>query len=589
MVDRGDGDRAPIRISDIAEHIADRVDVDSPTVSIGLIASVNLGPFGLLARRHAANSGVNLRVVEGSYDNPIEDAARHAESEVDFALLVPYLDAHTPFLSGRIDAMSDDERETTIASFVSRWSESASILPPSTRVVCCLPHATWSNTTVGEGTPRARWVDELNDRLITSIRDRRSASFIDLSSLISKLGESRSIDTRLMYRAKSPYSIDLLDELAWTLWLHSLEFGSRYPKVLVLDCDNTLWGGVLGEEGSQGVALDPFDHPGNVFWTIQHRIKRLKRQGVLLCLATKNEPGDVLGMLDEHPSMVLRREDFAAMRIGWTSKPEMLAEMAEELSLGLDSFVFLDDSPFECESVRTRLPRVVVHQVPASVSDYPDAFRSIEVRFTPVLDPVEGSSRTDRYLERRATTIHESTFGTQEEFLESLDLRVRLVDNEIERVKRLSELTLKTNQFNLTGERLTTDEIAESIRAGLVQAWSCHVIDRFTDHGLTGLVLVSRDADTATISNMVLSCRVLGRGVEWAMIHAVCSELFANGARVVRASRVALPRNDQTSDFLEKSGFRTTGGDGVHTHYELSGVERLVASPGWISVSFDGR
>lgn len=589
MVDLEDGERTAIRISEISAYIADRIDGTSPNASIGLISSVYLGPFGLLARRHAANSGVDLRVFDGSFDNPIEDAARHAESGVDFALLVPYLDSHTPFLSGRIDAMSEDERDETISSFVSRWSESVSHLPPSTRVVCCLPHATWSNPVVGESSTRSRWLDELHDRLITSIRQKRSASFIDLTSLISRVGESRSIDMRMMFRAKSPYSIDLLDELAWTLWLHSLEFGTRYPKVLVLDCDNTLWGGVLGEEGPRGVALDPFDHPGNVYWTIQQRLKRLRRQGTLLCLATRNEPGDVLGMLDDHPSMVLRRDDFAAMRIGWTSKPEMLTELAEELSLGLDSFVFLDDSPFECESVRTRLPRVVVHQVPSKLSDYPEVLRSLEVRFAPILDPVEGAGRTDQYLERRATAILESTFTTHEEFLNSLDLRVRLVHNEIERVKRLSELTLKTNQFNLTGERLTADEIAESIRTGRIEAWSCHVLDRFTDHGLTGLALVRREVDTATISNIVLSCRVLGRGVEWALIRAVSSELLASGARVIRASRVTLPRNGQTADFLERSGFRMTRREGERTFYELSGVEHLVAVPGWINVSLDGR
>jgi FkbH-like protein len=557
------------------------------TATIGVVSSVNLGPIDLLLRKYAAVSGVDLRVVGGGYDNPVEDAQSMGGDGLDVALFVPFVDNFLPALSSTIDLMSAVEQDEVAARFVSRWELAAGALPPSADLVVVLPHRTGGAASFGPGTSMPTWHHRLAERLATALASVRPTAFIDADRVLARLGEGAMLDRRLWFRGKVPYAVAAVDEFARLAWLQSREFGTRFYKALVLDCDNTLWGGVIGEDGLHGIALDPHDHPGNAFWEVQQRIRHLQSSGVLLCLATKNEPADVEMVLEQHPSRVIRPEDLAARRIGWGDKPTMLRELAEELNIGLDSMVFVDDSEFECGAVSSLLPEVVVRQVPARASDYPSMFDEIVEMFGPVLSPGAGGARTEAYRQRRESLEARASFASNEEYLASLGITVRLVRNEIDRLQRLSELTMKTNQFNLTTLRLTQAELLGMLEGGSHDAWSCHVSDRYGDSGLVGLALVERRGDVADMVAFMLSCRVLGRGVEAAVVATLCSRLLAEGTSEVRGRYVPSARNQQTSDFLDRAGFAGQPDGEGGTRYSLADPSRIAAPPAWITVVCD--
>ncbi len=554
---------------------------------IGIVASVNLGPFELCLKKYAAASGVDLEVVSGGYDNPIEDARDMVRAELDFAVFVPFIDNFSPALSATFDVLSAEERDDIVEGFVSRWELAARALPASVELIVLLPHRDGSGAAIGPQVDLPTWHASIVERLVASIRSARPVALVDVGRVVSRLGESAALDRRLYFRGKSPFSVAAVDELARLTWLQSREFGSRYNKVLVLDCDNTLWGGVVGEDGVAGIALDPHDYPGNVYWHVQQRIRFLQHHGVLLCLATKNEPADVDAVFASHTSMVLRAGDFVATSVGWTDKPSMIRGLAAELNVGIDSFVFLDDSSFECEAVSSQLPEVVVVQVPSRLPDYPAVIEEVVEHFAAVLSPGTGSGRTAEYESRRASLAERASYGSHEEYLASLDIVLRVVRNESSRMQRLSELTMKTNQFNLTTLRLTEQELSSMVGEGTHEVWSFHVADRFGDHGLVGLALVARHGAAAEIANLLLSCRVLGRGIESAALAEICGRLEDGGAEQISGRFVPSARNQQTADLYGRHGFEMARADAAgSTWVRRTGAAPLEA-PAWITVRVD--
>lgn len=554
---------------------------------IGVVASVNLGPFELCLKKYAAASGVDLEVVSGGYDNPIEDAREMERANLDFAVFVPFIDNFSPALSATFDVLPSEERGDVVEGFVSRWELAARALPASVELIVLLPHHDGSGAAIGPQVDVPTWHASIVERLVASIRSVRPAALVDVGRVVSRLGESAALDRRLYFRGKSPFSVAAVDELARLTWLQSREFGSRYNKVLVLDCDNTLWGGVVGEEGVAGIALDPHDYPGNVYWHVQQRIRFLQHHGVLLCLATKNERADVDAVFASHPSVVLRAADFVATSIGWGDKPSMIRGLAAELNVGTDSIVFLDDSSFECEAVSSQLPEVVVVQVPPRLPDYPAVIEEVVEHFAAVLSPGVGRERIAAYESRRASLEERASYASHEEYLASLDIVLRVVRNESSRMQRLSELTMKTNQFNLTTLRLTEQELSSMVGDGTHEVWSFHVADRFGDHGLVGLALVARHGAAAEIANFLLSCRVLGRGIESAALAAICGHLEDGGAEQISGRFVPSARNQQTADLYGRHGFEMTGADASGSTWVRRAGAAPLEAPAWITVRTD--
>ncbi|MDQ2926398.1 MAG: amino acid adenylation domain-containing protein [Acidobacteriota bacterium] len=318
--------------------------------------------------------------------------------------------------------------------------------------------------------------------------------------------------------------------------------GAQY-KVVALDCDNTLWQGICGEDGAFGVTIDTPHR------ALQDFIQKQREQGMLVCLCSKNNEQDVWDVFQQNAGMLLRREDITGHRINWERKSENLKSLAQELGLGLDSFVFLDDSPVECAEVETECPEVLTLQIPEQVHQLPaflkhmwafDHFQSTEV----------DRRRSELYRDNREREELRKGQGL-DEFIESLQLEIDIAPLSEENVARVAQLTQRTNQFNFTTIRRQEHEVGEILNMPAMECLTVHVRDRFGDYGLVGAVIYSFDEGSLVVDTMLLSCRALGRRVEHAILDRLGEEARKkNMDRLdMRFSRTA--KNTPAFDFLE--------------------------------------
>jgi FkbH-like protein len=403
------------------------------------------------------------------------------------------------------------------------------------------------------------WWAKLKADIGQCMRETIHASLLlDLDEVLQQIGREGFFDLRYWYSARFPFAAGAAREIARRVIGVGAVLKFPRAKVIVLDADNTLWGGLIGEEGIHGIALGP-DYPGNAFLDFQRRILDYQQRGFILALCSKNNPADVEEVLKGHPHQLLRDEHFAAQRVNWLPKPDNLVSLAEELNLGLDSFVFIDDSEHECAAVRHRLPQVEVIQTPAKPVDVPACLEHV-ARLEVLSLTAEDLAKTELYAQerrRRESRLRAENSSTgQGDYLASLEMKMRIGLNDSRHVTRLSQMTQKTNQFNLTTRKYDEHQIGEFILSGdwLVAHFS--LADVFGDSGIVGLALFRSIApEQAELDTFLMSCRVIGREAESAFLHAVLRRLADQGTNEVVADYKPTAKNSLVKDFLPDQGF----------------------------------
>jgi FkbH-like protein len=326
-------------------------------------------------------------------------------------------------------------------------------------------------------------------------------------------------------------------------------------KVLVLDIDDTLWGGVVGERGETGVDLGE-TYPGSGFVDFQLAVAELRRRGVVLALNSSNDAEHVLDIMRRHPAMVLRPDDFSASRINWQDKATNMVEIADELGLGLDSFVFVDNSESECARMRQAIPEVLTLQLPAEPSASGDWLRGLGV-FDTLGFTDEDRMRADLYRGEAQRSRHREAIGSLDDYLASLQMVLTVEKVSAQSAARAADLTQRTNQFNMTTRRRTATEITGWIDNDQYDAYVFALSDRFGAQGIIGFAALHYDGSgTAEISDFMMSCRVLKRNVEQAMLATLLARARSRGARRIVADYVPTPRNAPFGAFYETSGLR---------------------------------
>lgn len=426
---------------------------------------------------------------------------------------------------------------------------------------------------------------EANRRLAELAQSLDNVYVMDYDCLLARVGREHWTDPRTALLAR----IAVAGRHYWTLasfYVRHLRplFGlSR--KVLVLDADNTLWGGVVGDVGLNGIALGP-DFPGNAFVAFQRRVLDLYHRGVVLCLASRNEPGSVEEVLDKHPGMVLRGEHFAARRINWQPKPQNLQDMADELNLGLDSFVFIDDNPVECEMVRLQLPQVMTIQLPSDPAHYAGIVESLDV-FDQWSISAEDRRRGELYRAEAGRRALQTESVSLEDFYRRLAMRITLGVNRPQDVARVAQLTVRTNQFNMNTVRCTEDDIRAFLSSGRHDVLSLALVDRFGDNGIIGAAIVERAGSDHVLNVFLMSCRVLGRTVEQGFMRCIAGRAQRAGAARLVGLFAPTAKNRPFANFYPDAGFAKGP--------ETSGVERWMLSlsafdatlPDWIELIVD--
>ncbi len=393
---------------------------------------------------------------------------------------------------------------------------------------------------------------------------------VDWERLLRIVGEEAGIDRRYWYLSKAPFRQAFLNLYALEIAKVARALKGASRKCLVLDCDDTIWGGTIGEDGVDGIELDPNEWPGRAFYEFQRTVLQLAARGVLITLCSKNNEDDVWEVLERHPACLIKRAHLAAWRINWNDKANGISELAQSLNLGLDAFVFVDNSPTECELVRRFLPAVEVVQVPEKLYDYPNLLLE-EGLFDTLSIGDEDRRRGQMYQEEAARNSEKERFASIDEYLATLELVAVIRDARPADFSRVAQLTQKTNQFNLTTRRYTEPEIA-SLAAGPDSAvFSLALRDRFGDFGLTGVLIARRRGRAGSIDSLLLSCRILGRKVELAFVEDVLLSLEQRwGIESWEADFIPTAKNGQVAGFWEQLGFEVAENDGGRKRYRCA-------------------
>lgn len=420
--------------------------------------------------------------------------------------------------------------------------------------------------------PDPAWLDPLDTRSsvrITVLHGQLIEAFVagvgqapvtlvDLAALVRLHGAARAYDTRndLMYH--QPFTSEFARVLGSLLGEALAAIGKPAPKVLAVDADNTLWGGVVGEDGADGIVIgDSF--PGNAFRGLQQGLLYQSANGALVALVSKNNEQDVDEVFDRRSGdMVLGRNHIAARRVDWNSKVDNLRSIAEELNLGLESFVFIDDNDVELSEVRQRLPGVQVVKVSDEPSDIAELTATLTgFRFATVSK--EDRERTAMVHVEAGRRAAAAEAPSREDFLKSLGLRVHVFQPTAAHVGRVAQLINKTNQFNLTTVRRDEAEVSKLVSSDAHRVYAAEVSDRFGDYGLVVVVVVVCMPDLWDLDTFLMSCRVLRRGVEDAILQCIADDAAAAGATTLRGAYRPTQKNGQVATFYSDHGFDEVG------------------------------
>ena len=524
-----------------------------------------------MIRLAALREGIDLTLYEGEYGQYRQDVIDPQSAlyafDPDYVLIAPH--------EGVLEfPQFSDSPEQDVAGELTRWVGLWTLITERSRArviqhnFALRPEVPLGHLSVRLPESRYMMIQALNARLGEAAAE--AVSIVDCDRLAASFGRAKWFDDRYWYFSKQAVALDALPVLARHTVATLAACLGLSRKCLVLDLDNTLWGGVIGEDGLAGVKLGG-GTGGEAFVAFQEYVLKLKERGVILAVASKNNEADVLEVFERHPDMRIRLNDISIFLANWNDKPANLRQIAETLNIGLDALVLADDNPAERQLVRQVLPDVDVIALPSDPAYYVRTL-SEYLRFETSWLTTEDLERTKQYRARSEVAKFQTSSRTLEDFYRSLEMRAMIAPFDELHLPRISQLIEKTNQFNLTTRRHGVAEIR-----GFMEDPDCVTLylrlrDRFADHGLVSLLIACRDGDVLDIETWLMSCRVIGRTVEEALAAALCREAERLGCTKLRGTYIRSPKNELVHDLYLSLGFRlrTEAENSTAWEYDLS-------------------
>jgi FkbH-like protein len=574
------------RFEKIREHL--------PTTKfrVAILRSFTVEPMVPLLRAGAAVGGIDLEVRLGEFNaypqELLDPGSFIYKEEPDVVILAVQTRDIAPELWREFTSLSEDDVDAAIDRVTSGYGKWLELFRSRSKASLVI-HNLEQPPRVAHGIldaqlehGQAESVRRLNRELAKTVRQFQGVYLLDYDGVIAEAGRHHWYDERKWLSVRLPVAADHLVRFseAWLAFVHLL--CGRTAKCLVCDLDNTLWGGVIGEDGMEGIQLG-VEYPGAAYLELQRAILDLHKRGVILAICSKNNESDAMEALANHEHMLLRPEHFSAMRINWRDKAANLREIAAELNIGIDALAFLDDNPVECQLVRQQLPEVTVVELSQDPTGYAAAVRGQPV-FQRLALSDEDQQRGKLYADQRERSDLQDAAGSLEEFYASLEQKLEFAGVDSATLPRVAQLTQKTNQFNMTTRRYTEADIQGFRDDPLCRAYSARVTDRFGDNGVIGVVVVKIENDAWVLDTFLMSCRVIGRTVETAILAAVVDQ-----ARAAKASRligdfISTKKNVPAGDVYAEHGFEKAGASTYEggTRWELDLEEKVIETPAWI-------
>lgn len=547
------------------------------TVKVSLLASFTIEPLVPYLAVEAARNGFAVDVHVGGFNNVVQELisctsgclnhrpdivfnAQHLE-DLSPSLVWDFLALGPADVEAEIDRIVSDLRKSLLAF---RQHSSAVVVLQNFAPSPCTPRGLCEGPTAGSQTEAIR---RLNQAVIEAAVSVPDVHVFDYERLVGEIGLRSWRDEKMWYLGRAPLSTRAMAVLAhrYAAYIRTLRRTAR--KCLVLDLDGTLWGGILGEVGVSGVALGE-DYPGNVFRDFQRIIRHLKHRGVLLALNSKNNLDEVREAFLARPEMLLRLEDFAAIRVNWNHKPANMVEIAQELNIGLDSLVFLDDSAVERDLMRQALPQVLTPELPPTPMQYAEVLRETGA-FERLNFTNEDRRRTEMYQEQRARQQLAQSALNLDDFLSSLKMQVTIDTVDHSSLDRVVDLIRKTNQFNLTTRRYSATQLAGMVADPAYGVFFLRMSDRFGDNGIVAVAIVHDKGGVCYLDTFLLSCRVIGRTVETALLAYLVR--WARDRRLTGLEGEFIPtaKNAPAADFFARHQFEEVPGEDAPARWRL--------------------
>jgi FkbH-like protein len=416
------------------------------------------------------------------------------------------------------------------------------------------------------GSPRFL-IDAFNRLLVQEAR-KGSRLVLDVNALANLVSQSAWSAGRYWYAAKYPFATAMIPLYADNLMRILAAQLGRSRRVLVLDLDNTLWGGVVGDDGIEGLALGSGSPLGEAHSALQRMALSLKERGIILCVSSKNDEAIALDAFRNHPEMILKEDDIVAFRVNWDDKAANIQALSAALDLGLDAFVFLDDNPAERKRVRDALPSVAVPELPEDPSDWPSVFQAAGY-FEQAGFSREDQLRAGFYKANALRAAQMERIGDHDDYLRSLGMTLSIAPFDSAGRKRIAQLVSKSNQFNLTTRRYSEAEIAALQGRSDIFAIQARLEDIFGDNGMISVVICRQTDQRWEVDSWIMSCRVLGRRVEEAMLQYLVEQARSKGITEISGRYIPTAKNGLVRDHFSKLGFAQAGAQDGETTWRL--------------------
>jgi len=542
--------------------------IQSKPYEIGILSNVTVNSLKEILEYLCRINRIEPKIEFGNFDNIVQDSASLKDKDLNIVIydVLNIVDQVSEFF----EDLEDEKYNSLINKLFTEIDIIFENLKNTATVVFSSFSSLYYNYNNTNFSKIEIFVKELNSYVEKN--KTSNVSIINIDKIFALVGFNQSIDYRFYHSSKAPYTFAFLKNYVSAIEPVILRNSGKLKKAIIFDCDNTLWKGVIGEDGIDGIDMSPTSNLGKFFHLVQRIAVFLSKRGVIIGLCSKNNENDVLEVLRNHKDIILKEEHIVIKKVNWDDKASNLREIASDLNVGLDSMIFVDDSNFEINLINEKVPEILTIQVPIVLSDYPDILlRNIYSYFNLVLNS-DDARKTEMYKQQFEREKNKTTFNSIEDYLASLEIELIVVKNDKSFIPRIAQLTQKTNQFNLTTHRYTESKVEYFTSDNKHVVYAMFVKDKFGDNGLTGVCIVKEDENNSKnviLDSFLMSCRIIGRNIEFVFIDYIINELANKGYQTLGADYIQSSKNALVENFYDKVGFNIIENTNEKKKYEL--------------------
>ncbi|MEO8514077.1 MAG: HAD-IIIC family phosphatase [Ignavibacteria bacterium] len=535
-----------------------------PVKKIAILGDTSTQLLVQAIRGFGYEEGINLDIFEAEYDQ-IDHEVFDADSELyssnpDFVIIFQAVQK----LLNKYNKSSDESKRTFANDTLAHIKDLTGIINSRNKCkIIFFNYAEINDNVFGNFANKLDFsfiynLRKINLGLMDLSRELKYLYINDINLLQSSYGFERSFDAKLYVTADMVFSLDFIPPVAKSTVDIILSLSGKAKKCLILDLDNTMWGGIIGDDGVENIQIGELGI-GKAFTELQLWAKQLKQRGIILAVCSKNDHDVARSAFDNHPDMVLKYEDFAVFQANWDNKAENIKQIQEFLNIGFDSMVFLDDNPFERNLVKSFLPEVTIPDLPEDPAEYLNYLSKLNLFETSSYSE-EDSGRSDQYRVEFERSLVKKAFTNEDEYLESLEMVSECKSFDVYSIPRVSQLTQRSNQFNLRTQRYSESDVKNIAESNDYITLSFTLEDKFGHYGLISLVILKKEKESLFIDTWIMSCRVLKRTMENFVLNSIVEAAKSNGFSKLVGEFIPTAKNKMVKDHYKNFGFGESDG-----------------------------